>query len=757
MSLHFARICGLSLLLNFTAKAQIQHRVVLLDNVNLSPVQGALVVVNSESGTCQALSDSLGRAVFGPVQAPASYEISHPNYRGQGRWEQLPDTLYLRSFVRFIPPAKILANDSSTGVEIRTTGMQSLLPAQWQGNSRFSMVPAMGFVPGVRMDERGYGGSRRLSIRGGFSRSPFGVRGIPLYIDGIPFTGLEGSTNIEFLDADLGGVLSIYKGPAAAAYGATANGAISLHTREARPGTWSARAGFTGASFSTLRSSFGLQAAYTRHEIAFDHIFQQSDGYREQEFNRKQQWRLKIAQRSGKNAKLVLQLHSWFGNWGLPGSLNALETESDPTQARPFSVVQNAGLRKLSTMGALSYERSGRRTFLRASVFLSGNDKKNPYGTSPFFSGLKLEKSRGIGARFYAQSKFSGGKYLLSWGAETQEEAGYFHEFENSGGFAGAQKYRNYSRFHRTFAFADAKLRLGSFRVNPAVVFDIAGLRSSGYSEVLQRDLSAEEQADTRWLPSLTLYYDGGDSGFSEWSLSWKRGLSRPGIFEIVDVENGLINTELRPEQGDQLELSWSIDVPDRINAITTAYGFIRKENIVPAIDDLERVSYVNGTDARLFGLEFSGSVEIYRGPRIKQALLMVQGAVQRYYDSGSADSLFMPGVPLHTAGVQALLRFDKGFALDVQHRWSDRLPLNDANTDWLPAWNALEARLSYRREFDWGKAEIFAGVQNLTDHQYTGFAQMNAAGQRYFNPVPERNYYAGILLYPSGTIRAAR
>jgi iron complex outermembrane receptor protein len=750
-------IITIALLLNLAAKAQIQHTVVLLDNEDRNPIQGALLLFSSDAGKCQAISDSLGHTIFGPVTLPGIFEIRHPNFREVGRWELLPDTLLLRSFTRVIPAAKILADQTLLDAQINSSGTQGLLPEQMKGNSRLSMVPLMGFVPGVRMDERGYGGSRRLSIRGGFSRSPFGVRGIPLYIDGIPFTGPEGSTNIEFMDADLTHELSIFKGPAPAAYGSTANGAISLQTERAEAGTWSARAGIALASFSTFRSSFGVRAAYSRHEITFDHIFQQSDGYRDQEFNRKQQWQLKIIQRTGNKSRLLFQVHSWFGSWGLPGSLNALEAERNPAQARPFSLEQNAGLRKYSGLGALSYERKGRRTFLSALVFLSSNSKKNPYGTSPFYSGLKLEKSRGIGARIYARTKLGRRTNALEWGAETQEEAGYFHEFENIGGQAGAQKYRNNSRFHRSFAFSGVTLRFGSFRINPSLVCDFAGMSNRGFTEVLKRDLGANNKADARWLPSLSLFYNGNVTGFSEWSISWKRGLGRPGIFEIVDVENGIINTDLHPEQGDLLELSWKLDVPNRISAMATTYGFIRKENILPAIDVLERVSYVNGGDARFFGIEFSGSAEVWRGRWIKQMLLMAQGAVQRYYDSGNAYKDYVPGVPLHTAGVQTLLKFNRGFALDIQHRWSDQLPLNDSNTDWLPAWHTLEARISYRRNTGWGNVEIYAGSQNLTGNSYTGFAQINAPAERYYNPVPERNYYAGMLIRPSGKIRGVQ
>ena len=48
-----------------------------------------------------------------------------------------------------------------------------------------SILPAMNANPGVRMDERSPG-SFRLSIRGSSLRSPFGVRNVKVYYDGIP-------------------------------------------------------------------------------------------------------------------------------------------------------------------------------------------------------------------------------------------------------------------------------------------------------------------------------------------------------------------------------------------------------------------------------------------------------------------------------------------------------------------------------------------------------------------------------------------
>src|SRR5262245_10545734 len=50
-----------------------------------------------------------------------------------------------------------------------------------------SFLPAVNLVPGVRMEERSPG-SYRFSIRGSLLRSPFGVRNVKMYWNGLPLT-----------------------------------------------------------------------------------------------------------------------------------------------------------------------------------------------------------------------------------------------------------------------------------------------------------------------------------------------------------------------------------------------------------------------------------------------------------------------------------------------------------------------------------------------------------------------------------------
>ena len=64
---------------------------------------------------------------------------------------------------------------------------------QMQQTNNLSWVRAMNNLPGVNMDERSPG-SYRLNIRGSSIRSPFGVRNVKIYYNGIPMTDPGGST-----------------------------------------------------------------------------------------------------------------------------------------------------------------------------------------------------------------------------------------------------------------------------------------------------------------------------------------------------------------------------------------------------------------------------------------------------------------------------------------------------------------------------------------------------------------------------------
>ena len=114
-----------------------------------------------------------------------------------------------------------------------TPAAVSLLDA-WQElqlQEALQLDEALQFVPGVYFQNRyNFAQNLRISIRGFGSRAPFGVRGLQLQVDDIPYTLPDGQTQVDDIDLNSVEQLQVIRGAAAVQYGNGAGGAIDITT-----------------------------------------------------------------------------------------------------------------------------------------------------------------------------------------------------------------------------------------------------------------------------------------------------------------------------------------------------------------------------------------------------------------------------------------------------------------------------------------------------------------------------------------------
>jgi iron complex outermembrane receptor protein len=79
-----------------------------------------------------------------------------------------------------------------------SAGVNYIGQVQLERFSNANILPALNATAGVHMEERSPG-SYRLNVRGSTLRSPFGVRNVKVYWDGIPFTDPGGNTYLNQL------------------------------------------------------------------------------------------------------------------------------------------------------------------------------------------------------------------------------------------------------------------------------------------------------------------------------------------------------------------------------------------------------------------------------------------------------------------------------------------------------------------------------------------------------------------------------
>ncbi|MFM7105506.1 MAG: TonB-dependent receptor, partial [Flavobacteriales bacterium] len=268
-----------------------------------------------------------------------------------------------------------------------------------KGTDSFSLLPAMYTISGVSMESRGFGGSHRLSIRGSALRSPFAVRNIKMYIDGIPMTSPDGQTPLELMDATDIERLEIIKGPASTVYGSGNGGVILAETPRIKSGTTSASASFQAGSFGSYRSSASATVGMNNGGFRISHVWQDVLGYRKQEGNHKNQFTLTYQGYPREKQRITAYLTYFDGLWELPGGLNSVQRDTMPTMAVSFSEINGAKLQRQRIHGGIGHRYKGKIFQEETVIYYTNTRKENPYGTSKFNSGFKHEWADGWGGR----------------------------------------------------------------------------------------------------------------------------------------------------------------------------------------------------------------------------------------------------------------------------------------------------------------------------------------------------------------------
>ena len=149
------------------------------------------------------------------------------------------------------------------------------------GRPEINLSESLAFVPGVTArDRQNYAQDLQLSIRGFGARSTFGVRGVRIYVDGIPATMPDGQGQLSHIDLASAGRVEILRGPFSVLYGNSSGGVLQVFT-EPGEGTPTVTASLAVGSDGLVRP--GLRASGSNpglgYVVSANHL--SSDGWRE--------------------------------------------------------------------------------------------------------------------------------------------------------------------------------------------------------------------------------------------------------------------------------------------------------------------------------------------------------------------------------------------------------------------------------------------------------------------------------------------
>ena len=612
-----------------------------------------------------------------------------------------------------------------------------------------SILPAVNMVPGVRMEERSPG-SYRFSVRGSSLRSPFGVRNVKFYWNGLPLTDGGGNTYLNLIDFNSISNMEIIKGPGGSLYGAGTGGVVLLASPK-----------ITGSDLrlSTLTGSYGLLrfqgsialAPSKKFQIQVGIGAQKSDGYRQQtnmdRLMTQVNWRNVLSSKSFLSGTIFVTDLSYQ----TPGGLTEPQYDQDPRQARPRAgtspgaVDQKAAVSNRTGYAGLSFDHTWNdRWASRIGMFGSYTNFKNPA-----IRNYEKRQEENWGGRADTQYKFESGstKGKLILGAEYQHFYSPDSVFENLSGIAGKLQTADFLRSQIMIGFAQAEMDL------PKNFYLTLGASVNFINYKFQRtfpspEVNQERNFDPVISPRIALLKKLSPIISVYGSIS--RGFSPPSLAE-VRPSTGAINNTLNAERGTSYEVGLKTRILQQLDGTLAFYDFQLKETIVIQRDASGADYFVNAGSTTQQGAELMvGWTPVfsdkYTSPlRVWASYTYNRYKFEDYVNDGknySGNALTGVSPTIVVFGVDMRLR--NGFYFNFTGNYSERLPLNDANTDYASDYFLLGGRVGYQ----WAAKiplEFFLGVDNALDRRYSLGNDLNATGGRYYNAAAGRNYYAGI------------
>ena len=124
-------------------------------------------------------------------------------------------------------------------------------------------------VPGLFiMNNNNFAQDARISIRGFGARANFGIRGIKIFVDGIPETSPDGQSQIDNVNLEIIERINVYRGNNSSFFGSSAGGVISITTLENFEENF-VNIGLSSGSFSTTKTQATLGIKNENEKMIF--------------------------------------------------------------------------------------------------------------------------------------------------------------------------------------------------------------------------------------------------------------------------------------------------------------------------------------------------------------------------------------------------------------------------------------------------------------------------------------------------------
>ena len=640
------------------------------------------------------------------------------------------------------------------------------------GRPQINISESLNAVPGLlARDRQNYAQDVQISVRGFGARSSFGIRGVRLYVDGIPATLPDGQGQISNVDLGSADHIEVLRGPFSALYGNSAGGVVQVFTEE---GTGPPTLSFSvaGGSDSALRlgtkltgsnGSFGYVGSVSRFT---------SDGYRDHSAVERNIGNIKFTLVTDESSKLTLIANSVaLPKAQDPLGLTRAQFEADPRGVDPSALAFDT--RKTidqTQVGAIYERRLDAAHSIRALVYTGNRNTEQfqaiPVATqaNPLHPGGVIVLGRdysGTDLRWIFKTVLNDRPFTLIAGMAydvlDEHRRGYRNFVGTTLGVEGALRrdetngVSNFDQYlQSSWQFAtdwtlNAGLRHSSVRFNSKDAYIVGANKDDSGSATYGAT-----------LPVLGLMFALSDSVHLYATAG--RGFETPTLNELAYRPNGAtgLNFALQPATSNSGEVGIKMH-SDAMGEFTTALFLTRTaDEIVTLTNTGGRATYQNAGGTQRKGLELGWSNRFGESLRAQAAFTALDARYRDDFRTCTATPCAAPNVLIssgnHVPGVASSWLYGAlawapplGWRAGIEGRYLSRVFVNDLNSDSAGSHAVAAATAGYVARLGAWDLTGFARVDNLFGRAYAGSVIVNEGNSRFFEPAPGRTWTTGV------------
>ena len=637
------------------------------------------------------------------------------------------------------------------------------------GRPGINLSEGLGLVPGiVARDRQNYAQDLQLSIRGFGARSSFGVRGVRLYVDGIPATMPDGQGQLSHFDLASAGRIEVLRGPFSVLYGNSSGGVLQVFTEPGagRPTvTPSFAAGGDGLVRPGMRASGATGAL--RYSISANRFA--TGGWRAHSATQRNLGNARLDLNVGEGRDWTLVANTVKLRADDPLGLSPSQFESDPRGVDPAALSFNTRKTvRQDQLGAIHEHRLGGGQRLRLMVYAGQRDTVQfqsipvgPQGNALHPGGvIDLERRyAGTDLRWTAQSTVASAPFELVAGLSYDHLREQRRGWQNfAGGVIGVQGALRRDEENRVSNVDPYVQAVWKFRPrwsltagvrHSSVRFEsrdryVAGVNGDDSGSLRYRATLPVAGLMYAWSPQLHVYG------------AWGRGFETPTFNELAYRPDGSagMNLALQPSRSRNLELGVkgraALGGDWRSQWTAALFQVGTRGEIVTRTNSGGRSSFQNAGTTRRRGLELAWSAATNAGWQVRLAQTWLAAHYREAFTSCSGVPCTplvipagnrIPGTSRSMSALEVAWQPAHGWGGGVELRRFGAVPVNDANSDAAPSYTTVAVDGGYVISARGWDLAATARVDNVFDRRYAGSVIVNEGNGRFFEPAPGRGW----------------